>query len=357
VTYFKYKHSLHITINKENTLVRIKTIFSRIVLITGCGICFAAAGTVDQPLEVGTWANFCKGAVSHTFDDNTGNQLSVAVPLFNKFGFHMTIFSDPAFLPDYSGLKKAFAKGHEIGSHGLTHTDGEANFEASQKVVQDSIPGEKCVSYAYPFCNSPKDKSQTATKTYIAARNCNGYPNAATPENWDEIKSQIISPKFSYSISGVDKLNGMADAAINQNGWSVYLHHGIDGDHDYSTSSGDLKGNLDYLNKKRELVWCETFGNVARYIKERDAVTVKNKASDNQTMTISITDTLDDQIFNYPLSIRLPVEDTWKKPSVKQAGKKISHTIVVVDGKKYLMFNAVPDGGDVVINTGVTTKN
>lgn len=30
-------------------------------------------------------------------------------------------------------------------------------------------------------------------------------------------------------------------------------------------------------------------------------------------------------------------------------------TIVEVDGKKYLMFQAVPDGGDVVITTGETT--
>lgn len=326
----------------------------RSLLIAFTMTCVVSAGSVEKPFEVGTWANFCKGAVSHTFDDNTSNQLSKGVPLFNEKGFHMTIFTSQAFNPDWDGLKSAFAQGHEIGSHSIGHGDYPTDFAASQKAIQDKVPGEQCISYAYPNCQYPDG----ASNVYVASRGCEGYPASKTPD-FNNIKAQIIAHKQYGNIMDVQGMNKLVDAAIQQNGWSIYLHHGIEGDYMFAaTPLNDLSQNLDYIAKNRDKVWCETFGNVARYIKERDAVTVKKKASDDKSITVEITDNLDNKIFNYPLSIRLPVEDGWDKPSVtvKQADKDVQDTIVNVDGKEYLMFQAVPDGGDVVITFGATTS-
>jgi len=323
----------------------------RSLLIAGTMTCIVSAGSVEKPFEVGTWANFCKGAVSHTFDDNTKNQLSKGVPLFNEKGFHMTIFTSQAFNPDWPGLKEAFAKGHEIGSHSVGHNENATDFAASQKAIQDKIPGELCISYAYPYCQYPAG----ADKVYVASRGCEGYPAPKTPP-FNNIKAQIIASTQYGNIMDAQGMNKLVDAAIQENGWSVYLHHGVEGDYQFAaTPLNALSQNLDYIAKNRDKVWCETFGNVARYIKERDAVTVKKKASDDKSITVEITDNLDNKIYNYPLSIRLPVESDWDKPSVKQADKAIDDTIVKVDGKDYLMFQAVPDGGDVVITFGATT--
>src|SRR5690554_8232597 len=76
----------------------------------------ALAG-VESPFEVGTWGNFCDGAISHTFDDNTAGQISSAQPLFDEKGFKMTFFICTGWGADWDNLKKAFEKGHEIGSH------------------------------------------------------------------------------------------------------------------------------------------------------------------------------------------------------------------------------------------------
>ncbi|NLG16649.1 MAG: polysaccharide deacetylase family protein [Fibrobacter sp.] len=324
----------------------------RSLLIIAAITWVVSAGSVEKPFEVGTWANFCKGAVSHTFDDNTSNQLSKAVPLFNEKGFHMTIFTAQSFNPDWNGLKKAFEQGHEIGSHSIQHNSMATDYAASQKAIQDKVPGEKCVSYAYPYCENPGG----ATNVYVAARDCDGYPNPTTPGDFGKIKSQIIGTSQYGGVTDIQGMNRLADVAIEKNAWSVYLHHGVEGDYQFAaTPINLLRENLDYINKNRDKVWCETFGNVARYIKERDAATVKKKGSDDKSITIEVTDNLDDKVYNYPLSIRLPVEDNWDKPSVKQADKEIKDTIVKVDGKDYLMFQAVPDGGDVVITTGVAT--
>lgn len=312
-----------------------------------------SAGSVENPFEVGTWANFCKGAVSHTFDDNTSNQLTKGVPLFNEKGFHMTIFTSQKFNPNWDGLKSAFAQGHEIGSHSVGHGDYPTDFAASQKAIQDKVPGEQCISYAYPNCQYPDG----ASNVYVASRGCEGYPAPKTPD-FNNIKAQIIAHQQYGNIMNVQGMNKLVDAAVQENGWSIYLHHGVEGDYMFAaTPLNDLSQNLDYIAKNRDKVWCETFGNVARYIKERDAATVKKKASDDKSITLEITDNLDNKIFNYPLSLRLPVESSWDKPSVtvKQAGKDVQDTIVSVDGKEYLMFQAVPDGGDVVITFGATT--
>jgi len=326
-------------------------VHSTSLLIAAAVIWSVMAGSVDKPFEVGTWANFCKGAASHTFDDNTGNQLSKGVPMFNEKGFHMTMFIIVNQISNWSAYNKAFQEGHEIASHSNSHNGAPGEYKSSQQTIQKNVPGELCVSYAHPYCNVQGD----ATSVYVAARNCSdGNPNPATPKDFGNIQSQLIGNQQGC-ISGVDKLNAYAEAAATKNGWAVYLHHGIDGDHTYSTSSSELKGNLEYLAKNRSILWCETFGNVARYIKERDAVSVKQKKSDNTSITIEVTDALDNKVYNYPLSLRLPVEDTWGSPNAQQDGKDVKDTVITFDGKKYFMFQAVPDDGDVVITTGGTT--
>jgi hypothetical protein len=58
------------------------------------GTCVIGASAAGEPsFEVGTWGNFCRGAFTHTFDDNTPNQTKIAQPLFDARGFHITLFA------------------------------------------------------------------------------------------------------------------------------------------------------------------------------------------------------------------------------------------------------------------------
>ena len=49
--------------------------------------------TAASPYQVGTWQGFRTAAVSYTFDDNLPNQLAIAVPMFDQFGFKVTLFT------------------------------------------------------------------------------------------------------------------------------------------------------------------------------------------------------------------------------------------------------------------------
>ncbi len=317
------------------------------------------SATVEQPYEVGTWGDFAKGAVSFTFDDNTSNQLTVAQPMFDQFGFHMTMFVVIDWLGDkLANYVEPFKAGHEIASHSVSHKDNPmktSELGPSQEAIRKKIPGEMAVTIAYPNCPSPGDAE--VKKYYIAGRICNGSPNGKTPSNFMQISSTIVGS------SGVNTGKGLIDIAkqaASQGGWNVYLLHGMSpvnqGESNYSqTSPSALKECLEHLDKNRTEVWVETFGNVARYIKERNAATVKEISSSTDKIVVSVTDDLPDSIFNFPLSIRRPMPDNWETVFVLQNDKQIEDSIVTVNNKKYVLFKAVPNGGDVVLSEKLTT--
>ena len=308
----------------------------------------------DNDYEIGTWANFCQGAISHTFDDYAQSGLGQIVDgqgqaAFNEKDFNMTIFVITNTNPNWGKLQAAFAEGHEIGSHTVSHNSSTSAFEQSQKTIQDNVPGEKCVTVAYPNC---QQNGASTLSYYIAGRNCDGNVNSKSPGNWEQISSKMFGTCGGCGNTA-SSMNDFANSAVSSNGWAVTCHHGIGSDsHGWAVTNLDaVKSHLEYLDQNRDKIWCETFGNVARYIHERDAATVTEKSADESSFTIEITDDLDDEIYNYPLTIRRPFPDGWVEDQMEitQNGEAIEAKVV----DNFIQFQAVPDGGDVVISSGI----
>ncbi len=320
------------------------------LLACSAGVAFAA-----PTIEVGTWGNFCKGAVSHTFDDypqECKNLVTTGRSLFNDAKLPMTLFVivNKCDNNAWNSLKTMAAEGHEVGSHG-NHADGDKNF-TTKSTIEQNIPGYKCVSWAFPYCTDV----QGTLSYYVAARDCDGSPNPKTPTDFNNIEAQMFDDAQQYGAKkGVTELNSLADKAAAQNGWSVYLHHGLDGSHSMSTNSNDLKSHLSYLNQKRSTIWCETFGNVALYIKERDAAKVTVTSSDDKSIKLTVTDNLENSTYNYPLSLRTELPSGWTNPTVTQNSKVMKDTVITDGSKKYLMFQAIPDAGEIVITGDATS--
>lgn len=321
-------------------------------------VAFSAGVAIAAPtIEIGKWGNFCKGAISHTFDDNCPRQLTIAAPAFENVGMRMTIFvvtgTGVADAANWDGLKQAAAKGHEIGSHAVTHPSGSgvpmsaSDFGPSQTTIQQKT-FTSCVSLAYPNCTIVTG----STQHYIAARTCykgEGL-SEATPANWESIDSKMVG--CSGCFTSATEMNAFAKSAADGNKWAVTCHHGIEGDgHGWAnTAVTELKSHLDYLKQNSNTIWCETFGNVARYIKERDAATTAVTSSDDKTIKLTLKDNLEDATYNYPLSLRTELPAGWTDAVVTQGGKVMKDTIVTDGSKKYLMFQAVPDAGEIVVD-------
>lgn len=162
------------------------------ILILGT---FASTAQVTKGYEVATWQGFKPAAVTYTFDDNTTNQLPVALPLFDKYDFKVTFFPVIDWNPDWAAFEKATENGHEIGSHTVSHpnlstlsTDKqEQELEKSQSIINGEIPEAKCVTIAYPFC-SVGDLA-LIQKYYIAGRICSQAIEPSTPTDFYRIRS------------------------------------------------------------------------------------------------------------------------------------------------------------------------
>jgi peptidoglycan-N-acetylglucosamine deacetylase len=305
--------------------------------------CAAIGATIPAPYELATWRGFRASAVSFTFDDNSPKQFSVAQPLFDAKGFPATLFCIVGNLStsQWAVIETASAKGHEIGSHTLTHpdltkqTDDQVTNELlGAKELIESHTGKQCVSLAYPFCTVPK--RSITSQFYSFARSCNGSLVPATPSDF-----------LSVGALGPDTgMDAASDAVASSGRWLVWLIHGIDDDPACCpTSSQVLKSNLDYVASSPDKWWIETFGNVCRYIQERDAAVLTVVAENDSGITLRLTDELDDRVYNYPLTLRRPLPNGWATATITQNGAPIPTRIV----NGHLVFDVVPNGGDIVL--------
>ncbi len=316
----------------------------------------ANSKTIDSPYEVGTWPGFRKAAISYTFDDGCSNQFAIALPMFDEFGFKMTLFTVTGWSKDkWQILRAAASTGHEIASHTISHPSldtlsldrQEIELKKSQEAIDVNIPKSKCLTIAYPNCrvgNVP-----LCEKYYIAARGCQGFIEKSTPGNFMNISSIICGSLG--SIKSAENFSKRFEDAASSSGWCVLLIHGLDKDGGYSPlPSAELRASLDYLKAKKDTYWVDTFLNVVRYIRERDNVTIKEASKQSGKITIQVTDTLDNAKYNYPITIRRPLPENWQAAKVSQKEKEIAASIVEANNIKYVMFDAVPDGGDIILS-------
>ena len=314
---------------------------------------------IDSPYEVATWKGFRKAAICYTFDDGNSNQFAIALPMFDEFGFKMTLFTVSDWATEHKNwdaLKTAASEGHEVASHTVTHPSldrlskerQDIELKNSKEVIEANIPDQNCITIAYPNCR-PGDLS-ICKKYYIAARHCQGRIEKNTPDDFMNISS-IICGQLG-KIRTQENFTKFFEDTASSEGWCVLLLHGIDNDGGYSPiPSTVLRSSLEYLAANKDTYWVDTFVNVVRYIRERDSVSVKEISNKDNSITLQVTDSLDKKIYNYPVTVRRPLPEGWQSAKVTQNGKKAISSIVETDSTKYIVFDVVPDAGDVVLSS------
>jgi oligosaccharide reducing-end xylanase len=324
-------------------------------IVCNVGYC----GTVAPPYQVGTWSGFRTAAVSYVSDAAyLQNIYSIGIPMFNSYGFKLTLFEIPNWNPPWSSAQAAAAQGHEVASLLMDHgnlpdmNETKATWELSQSqiVINSYIPGNQCLIVGYPNCNIAY-KSLIA-QYYIAARTCSSSINTSTPSDFYAINSLIVGS--ASSLNSTASITAKDDQAASSGGWVVYLVHAIDSESGYSPISASvLNETLQYLDSHRSTFWVQNFGNVVRYIKERNDVSVSETSNTGDTITLAVTDTLSNTIYNYPITIRRPLPAGWGSANVSQNAQAVPSSIVKVNSTAYVMFDVVPDGGDVVLSRGI----
>jgi oligosaccharide reducing-end xylanase len=149
-------------------------------------------------------------------------------------------------------------------------------------------------------------------------------------------------------------IKSKADAAAASGSWCVYLIHAIDNDNGYSPlPSATLQATVDYLSTNQSKFWVETFGRVVCYIRERNAASVAETSNTGDSITLQVTDNLDNSIYNYPITLRRPLPAGWPGVAVSQNNQPTPAQFVNLNSTSYVMFDVVPNGGDVTLTKQV----
>ncbi len=318
--------------------------------------------SIEEGYEIGDWKDFKTAAVTYTFDDNYPNQLEILVPMFNEFDYNLTLFTfTNSFLPaDWEGLNEAVEDGHEIGSHTVTHRNlsdlsNEEQIEElvdSKETIELNIPGYNVHTIAYPFCD-PGNNDLTR-QYYVAARGCSGQIVPDTPSSFMNISSLILG---SEGYSTTSALNGRADAAVSSGGWAIFLGHGLDGEGGFSeVASEEIRGNLEYMNETPSNFWVDSFGNVVKYIQQRNAASITEISSNENRIEVELTDTLDNSTYDHPLTLRRFIPKDWDSVTVTQDTLQIDGQIIEIGDQKFAQFNAIPDAGLITIEKAIVTS-
>ncbi len=314
---------------------------------------------VPASYEVATWSGFRTAAISYTFDDGCTNQLKIAVPLFDKYGFKLTLFTITSWVTDWFALKLAAANGHEVASHTVTHPNfrnitlqqQKAELQNSKDTIESHITNKKCITLAYPYCATGNDSA--CSKYYISARGCQGFIEPKTPGSYFNISS--VAGGNLGVINTLNDFKSRFTSVANTNGWCVFLFHGIDNDSGYSpVTSSELTRSIEYLSVRKSKFWVTTFLNATLYSKERDAAKITETSVTDSAIALNVSDTLPDSIYNFPLSLRFTLPANWPSANVTQNNVKVPIRIVLVDSVVYLTFDIIPNAGVVILTKNLT---
>jgi hypothetical protein len=308
---------------------------------------FDLKSQIPKEYEVAVWPQFKSAAVTYTFDDNTKNQLPIAIPILDKYNFKSTLFVVTNWSPDWQGLKKASENGHEIASHTVSHpslntiplANQETELKQSQTTILSNIPAARCQTIAYPNCNV--GDLPLIQSSYLAGRICNNNIVSSTPSDFYNIGS-IIAGANGVVKTAAD-FNSKIALAKASNGWCVFLLHGIDHDGGYSsTSSSEFETHIQDVKNAGEY-WVATFEGVVKYIKERNAIALEEIMINADSIHITADDHLDDSVFDLPVTVKRQMPAGWEGVRVHDGNKPVESSIKIINGVKYIIFDIVPN--------------
>ncbi len=319
----------------------------------------ACATARAQDGVIATWRGGAIGALSVTWDDNEPTQFTSAVPLMNKYGIRATLFVITDEVTNWDTVRMAAADGHEIASHSVSHPrfddiDSqtiEYELRRSREIIDSQIPAQKCVTHAYPWCQY-RNAESLARLYYIAARGCGAgmaldtgqSVEDTTPGNMFNVQATHLDRQGDEATALI--MNRMVDNLIARRGWLVELHHGIDSMGYMWSYSDTFELHLKYMAARKKDVYIAPFGEVARYVLERNCAAVALVAQSDTQKVYRLTDTLSDSsIFNTPLTVKIALPSAWPFGIAVQDGDTMNCRL----SGDTLMFDAVPDGGDVVV--------
>ncbi len=339
-------------------------------------------------IKIQKWFNADTSAFSFTFDDGFITDYEYVKPVLDSFNYKATFYVITGSLTDtlpgiwrygtWQQFKQLHNEGHEIGSHTVTHphmpnieigdtlTPGTMEYEAyqSKKTIDSIFTDTKCITFAYPYAEYDSDVINVVKKYYKSARALDVDPNPSTlyGNQYFKLNSKVVEfdlPRNSTQ-DDEDEFNDVVNwlnESIDSSGWAILMIHevfpfeliqqALDENSYYPMSTEWLTQLCGWIQNKN--IWVATAADITKYMHERDCASFYFVSKSDNEYILNLTDTLNNEIYNFPLTLDIIVPDSWDSLFVYQDNEIAESELISISGEKIARINVVPDKGQILL--------
>ena len=161
-------------------------------------------------------------------------------------------------------------------------------------------------------------------------------------------KRHVVARTFQQGIGARDttaeNINQWVDKLISQRKWGVAMIHGLTDGFD-PLRPDVFESHLTYAKKHEKDLWIDTFGTIGRYIRQRDATTIKDVKIDSNSVSFILNCKLNKEQFDIPLTLVILTENKVTEAKAKQGRESLPVTIQ----DKQIMIHCTPDSKRVTV--------
>ena len=229
----------------------------------------------------------------------------------------------------------------------LSEEELEVEIDGGREKLLEYFPSEKIVGMYTPGGATSNKIVNKVKENHIVLRKAGGGSNSL-PITTDKMLN--LNVRAIFDDTTLASMNSWINTAIANRQWVCEMWHGIGDDASSwggNTTTEITDAHLAYVKQKMDdgMLWVTTLDEAGIYSYQR-ANTQINKISQSDTeIKISITDELNDEIFDAELTINVPLPNGWNSASVTSGGNTINANIK----NGVLSFNATNDISEVII--------
>lgn len=235
----------------------------------------------------------------------------------------------------WEAVKKYAAQGHEFGSHTVTHPRlavlDEVNMlyelEKSKEELRDQLGEKYTFSAECPYGTEDERVMSYALKIYPALRNRMPAPYLGELNRASKVQPGTLHNEYvqwqrgAVRKTSLQLIKSWVDTVeAHDNNWLVLVFHGVEGKGWEALPGSLLREYFTYIKQHDNTSWIATFGDVTKYMRERMSANVDSKM-DGGKIEVTLTHSLDQFMYDQPLTLRTAVPPSWKKVTIKQGNR------------------------------------
>ena len=135
----------------------------------------------------------------------------------------------------------------------------------------------------------------------------------------------------------------------NKDMWLVLVFHGIDSLGWEPTPIPKLEEYFNYIKNREDKIWIATFGDVVRYIREREHATINTSEKDGK-ISVSLNHSLSKTEYDLPLTLKTYVPSTWNRVTVIQGTHQKTVDVQHDEKGAYILYQVEPNTTNALLS-------